>query len=130
MENTTRPDISELKTFTKYGDVFTQERHNPETGWWLYKRTNKEDPSRVHYEVVKGKKHKNPDGRIVYCYPSDDSWGQYGYTVDDNWFAQDMIDFLMSAENRTPQERYEFKKMLKNPRVNGTGRKLATLREF
>lgn len=123
-------DISERKTFIKYGEVFTQERHNPETGWWLYKRTNMKDPSRYHYEVVRGKKYKNPDGSIVYTYPNAEDWGSLGYTVDNNWFAEQMIDFLMSAKSRTAQERYEFKKTLKHPRIHTPFPQKTTITEF
>lgn len=102
-----RKDISEMKEFTKYGDTFKQIRHNPETGWWLYDRGNS-------YEVVKGKKYKNPDGNYVYVYPCDEDWGTYGYTVYKGWPGELMVDFLMSAKCRTPQEIYDFKKELLN----------------
>lgn len=106
-------DISEEKTFEKFGDIFTQIRNNPETGWWLYKRVRKDNPSKIHYEVVKGVKRKNPDGTIVYSYPNSERWEIYGYTVDNNRYADRIIEFLMGATSRSAQEIYEFKKTLK-----------------
>lgn len=100
-----RKDISEMKTFTRHGQVFTQVCHNPETGWWLYDRGNS-------YEVVRGKKYRNPDGQVVYVYPSDEDWGTYGYTVMKSRYTDQLIEFYMSSKNHTPQEVYEFKKML------------------
>lgn len=108
-----RKDISEVKTFEKYGDAFTQVKHNEETGWWLYERVNKET-GKKHYEVVRGKKYKNPDGNIVFCYPSDEDWGTYGYTIPDNRYAEKVIDFLMGAKTRTPQEIQDFKRTIKS----------------
>ena len=103
-------DISELKTFDKYNCTFTQMKHNPQTGWYLYKRES--NTGYKQYEVVKGKKCKDEDGSIVYTYPNSESWGKYGYTIDDNWFAEQLIDFIMSAKKRTPEEIYQFKKTL------------------
>ena len=102
-------DISQLKEFVRYGEPFHQVRHNPETGWWLYERGENS------YEVVKGKKHINPDGQVVYTYPPEADWGTYGYTIIKCWWAEQMIDFLMSAPKRSPEEIYEFKKGLKLP---------------
>lgn len=98
-------DINEVKTFEKYGDVFTQIKHNPETGWYLYDRG-------TSYEVVKGKKVKNQDGSTVFIYPSSNDWGNYGYTVPKSSWADKIIDFIMTANTRTAQEIYDFKKTL------------------
>lgn len=120
MEKIFRKDISEMKTFTKYGDVFTQVRNNPDTGWWLYERP-------THYEVVKGKKYKNPDGEIVYVYPSENDWGVYGYTIPKCWWAEKTIDFLIGRKTTSAQELYEFKKTLKNTSISPT---IQEIREF
>lgn len=104
-------DISEMKEFEKYGDLFRQVRHNPETGWYLYDRG-------TSYEVVKGVKRKNPDGTIVHAYPSSESWGTYGYTVPRCSWADAVIEFIMSAPSRSAQEIYEFKKTLKPPAIS------------
>lgn len=95
-----------MKEFTKFGDTFRQIRNNPETGWWLYDRGRS-------YEVVRGKKYTNPDGNVVYRYPCDEDFGLYGYAVMKNWYADQLIDFLMGAKTRSADEIYEFKKTLK-----------------
>lgn len=107
-----RKDIKDLKEFNKYGDTFKQIRNNPETGWWLYERTNNEF-GHQHYEVVKGIKHTNPDGKIVYVYPSDRDWGTYGYTICKCSWADKVIDFLMGRKTTYAQELFDFKKTLK-----------------
>lgn len=62
------------KTFTKYGDTFTQIAHNPNLNTYIYERIN--DKGRHNgYEVIKPKRFKNPDGSIVYVYPSENEWG-------------------------------------------------------
>lgn len=119
-------DISEMKTFTKFGDVFTQIKNNPETGWWLYERTPK-DGGRKHYEVVKGKKHKNPDDSVVLTYPSNEEWGSYGYTIPDCWWAQEVIDFLMNRKTTTAEELSNYKKILKYAPIS---RGVKEIREF
>lgn len=107
-------DIGELKEFEKHGDTFKQIRHNADTGWWLYERTNKEHKSK-HYEVVKGVKYSNPDGNVVFMYPGDSQWGLYGYTIPDFWWAQKTIDFIMGKKTISAQELFEFKRTLKMP---------------
>ena len=118
-------DISELKTFKKFGEVFTQVRNNPETGWWLYERVSKYGTK--SYEVVKGKKHKNPNNTIVHVYPSNEDWGTYGYTIPDCWWAEETIDFIMGRNTITAQEMYEFKKTLKHTPISP---KVKEIREF
>ena len=115
-----RKDISELKEFKKYGDTFRQIRNNAETGWWLYERA-------THYEVVKGRKHKNASGEVVYVYPSESEWGQNGYTIPKCWWAEKTIDFILGKKIITPQELYEFKKTLKYAPISST---VKEIREF
>ena len=121
-----RKDIKDLKEFKKYGDTFKQIRNNPETGWWLYERTPK-DGGRKHYEVVKGKKYKNPKGEIVLVYPGENDWGTYGYTIPDCWWAEKTIDFIMNRKSTSAQELYEFKKTLKYASISP---KVKEIREF
>lgn len=64
------------KTFTKYGDTFTQIAHNSNLNTYLYERTDSEGKNNG-YEIIKPKKVKNPDGSIVYVYPTEREWG-YG----------------------------------------------------
>lgn len=106
MKNLFYKDISTLKEFDKFGDHFIQTRHNPDTGWYLYERCGN---GRTSFEIVKGMKRKNPDGSIVYSYPNTESWGTYGYTIDNNCFAEDLINFIMSAPIRTAEEIHQFK---------------------
>lgn len=110
-------DISEVKTFEKYGDIFTQVRNNPETGWWLYKRVNKEDPTRIHYEVVKGHKQKLSGNKEVFTYPSTSEWGDKGFTIDNNKYAEAIINYLMERPTTTPEERHRFKMSLINASI-------------
>ena len=120
MDKIFRKDISEMKTFKKYGEVFTQIKNNPETGWWLYERP-------THYEVVKGKPYTNPSGEKVFVYPSDNDWGIYGYTIPKCWWAQETIDFIMGRKSTSAQELHDFKKTLKSPLLSPTIREI---REF
>lgn len=69
-------DISELPTFEKYGETFTLIERNEENNTYLYQRTNKET-GKNSYEIIKPIKTKNPDGTLVYCYPSESKFG-YG----------------------------------------------------
>lgn len=105
-------DIRELKTFERYGDVFTQERYNPSTNMFLYKRTNKEDPTKISYEVVKGVREKRGRQNEVLRYPKTSEWGKYGLTISDNKYAGALIDYLMGHGITSPEERYNFKKEL------------------
>ena len=118
MERLQLKDISETKTFEKYGDIFTQVRHNPETGWYLYERVKKDAPDCSHYEVVKGAKHTNPDGSVVYAYPSSERWGTNGYTIVKNWYAAELIDFLMGRKSTSAEELRNFKNNLKYPSIS------------
>ena len=53
---------------------------------YLYQRTGKKDPTwgegiaHKGYELVVAKPKKNPDGSIVYAYPSSSDWGKYGFS--------------------------------------------------
>lgn len=69
--------IEEKKEFTFCGDILKQREHNETTGLWLYERWSPRG-FLVGYEVVKGKKHKNPDGTIIFTYPSSEDFGSYG----------------------------------------------------
>lgn len=58
-----------------------------------YKRVYEDSTNRIYvyqlftgalysqYEVVKGKKKKQPDGTDVYIYPGDEDFGVYGYYI-------------------------------------------------
>lgn len=86
-------DISELKEFDKFGDEFkvVEEFGNH---IYLYKRVFGPSRSFWCYELVKGKKHKNPDKEVVYSYPSSDLWGQYGFTLYSNTSREKIEDLV------------------------------------
>ena len=46
----------------------------------LYSVTRKKDNYLIGYEMVKPVKHTNPDGDIVYSYPSTSDWGHNGWS--------------------------------------------------
>lgn len=58
-------------TLTKYRDYGNN--------YYLYKMTN---PKGRHcgWELVKGKKHTQPDGEVIYIYPSISDWGLNGWS--------------------------------------------------
>lgn len=69
-----------VKTFTKYGDMFTQERHNPEMNTYLYKRVRMDNGKFSCYEIVIPRKKKMDDGSIIEIYPSSSQFS-YGVAV-------------------------------------------------
>ena len=69
-----RTSIDDMAHFFKYGDEFTFIKKNEKMNTYLYKRVNLETGV-VYYEVVIPVKTKNPDGSIVYVYPSAESFG-------------------------------------------------------
>lgn len=103
-------DISELKEFKKWGDVFTLERTEPTTGRQLWKRVG----DSVNYEVIIPVKHKNPDGSIVHTYPSTEQWGVKGFSVPSNMYAEAIIEFLLTSPDLSPQARHEHRLKLYN----------------
>lgn len=66
--------IDEMTHFKKYGDEFTFVKKNSAMNTYMYKRVNI-DTGAVYYEVVIPKKTRNPDGSIVYTYPSAEMFG-------------------------------------------------------
>ena len=82
MKKIFKKDISGLKEFRKFGDLFTQVESFGDN-IYLYDRGS-------CYELVKGRKSKNPDESIVYVYPSSEDFGTYGYTMMKN-YSRDFI---------------------------------------
>lgn len=72
--------IDELKEFKKFGDSFVQVEKF-DNNIYLYKRTFGPDNKYWCYELVKGVKHKNPNGQVIYVYPSTSSWGHSGFSL-------------------------------------------------
>lgn len=73
--------IEEKKEFSFEGDHLIQkECVDKEKRIYVYERYN--HSGRLYgYEVVKGVRRKNPDGEIVYTYPSSEQFGRYGYFI-------------------------------------------------
>lgn len=74
-------DISEKKEFSFQGERLKQIRcANEEQHIYVYERYNRS--GRLYaYEVVRGKKTKNPDGNIVYTYPTSEMFGSFGLFI-------------------------------------------------
>lgn len=75
-------DISERKEFTFQGDKLKQLRcANEEQHIYVYERYN--SAGRLYaYEVVRGKRRKNPDGNIVYVYPTTEDFNSsHGFFI-------------------------------------------------
>ena len=68
-----RTSIDDMTRFFKYGDEFKFIKKNAKKNTYLYKRVNLET-NVVYYEVIVPVKTKNPDGSIVYVYPSAESF--------------------------------------------------------
>ena len=75
-------DIKEIEKFEKFGDTFTKIYADDEKHIYVFKRIRDyETKTAISYEVVKGRKVKNPDGSIVYRYPISEEFGMYGYYI-------------------------------------------------
>ena len=99
-------DISERKTFKMFGELFILIAHNIEHNTYLYKRIklSKNGYGRTTgYEIVKPIKRKNPDGTIVYVYPSSEQFG-YGRALYTPKFERALI-YLDNGLQRIPYEK-------------------------
>lgn len=72
-----KKDIRDINKFEKYGSTFSKIWGDDEHHLYVFKRTK----NRTDYEVVRGVKKKNPDGSIVYTYPSSENFGINGYYI-------------------------------------------------
>lgn len=82
-------DISDRKEFTFQGDRLEQYKSYGD-GWWLYKRYNQySDFHFMGWELVKSVRHKNPDGEMVYTYPSSEQFGTYGLFLPQRYAEND-----------------------------------------
>ena len=86
-------DLKNLNDFEKYGDKFTKIYADDENHIYIYKRVSRYGVAA--FELVKGVKAKNPDGSIVYRYPSSEQFGISGWYIMDNDRARDRISWLM-----------------------------------
>ena len=94
MEKIFRKDISEKKEFSFDGDTLKQKYcYDEEKQIWVYERYN-HSGRLIGYEVVKGIKHINPDGSLVFKYPSSEQFGKYGYFISARWAETDIPKYL------------------------------------
>ena len=93
-------DINEKKEFVFQDTLLKQLEYCEETGRYLYGRYWQSDctPDFVGklmgYEIVKPKKVKNPDGSIVFRYPSSDDFGKNGWFLPANSTRKEIEDCL------------------------------------
>lgn len=91
-------DIKEKKEFTYQGDTLKQIDYNPDTNRYVYGRFL-QNGKLYGYEIVQSLKRKNPDGTIVYCYPSTEQFGKNG------WFVpvgnEKFIKYYVDGVNKT-----------------------------
>lgn len=80
MKSTTRGDIKDKLTFKRIGYNYTQVLADNEKHVYLY-LMSKPGVNYLQYELVRGKKYKNPDGSIVYIYPCDEDFGTFGWYI-------------------------------------------------
>ena len=73
-------DIRYKRVFTRIGCTYYQVYADHARHIYVYDIIRNEDGEHRGYEVIKGLKHKNPDGGIVYTYPSDEQFGTNGFS--------------------------------------------------
>lgn len=99
--NITSRDISELKEFNEHGTRLVQSGYNEQTGRYLYKRYYIDSPTLgnrlMGYEIIKPCKRKNPDGTVVYTYPSNSQFGSYGWYLPPKT-TKEILDKYMRGE--------------------------------
>lgn len=62
-------------TFTRYGDVFTKEKHNPAKNTYLYKRVRFDNGRFSCYEVIIPRKVKVSETETIERYPTSYEFG-------------------------------------------------------
>lgn len=99
-------DILEIDDFYKYGDHFRKVASYPDRNVFVFERN-------TCTEVVKGKRHVNPDGSEVFTYPSSEDFGRLGYCITNYRCKDKIIEWLVNNPDKwNPQDLYEFKKSL------------------
>ena len=92
-------DIRGKRVFARIGCTYYQVYADHDRHIYIYDIINQDGIHRG-YEIVKGVKHKNPDGSIVYTYPSDEQFGIYGFTTigTEKTFDSEMTQLLDKVE--------------------------------
>lgn len=73
-------DIKNKKQFKRAGYNY-QLVEDFGNNWYLYEMIRYMDSPIKAYELVKAKRFKQPDGEVIYIYPSSEDWGTYGWTI-------------------------------------------------
>lgn len=77
-------DIKDKKEFDRIGYHYTQVRADDEHHIYLYEMKHTDPEVKIpykQYELVKGRKHVNPDNSISFAYPCDEDFGTYGWYI-------------------------------------------------
>lgn len=75
-------DITEKRVFTRLNYEYKMVASDEQNHIYLFEMTPLEwEKTYEQFELVKGVKVKNPDENIVYRYPSDEQFGQYGWYI-------------------------------------------------
>lgn len=72
-------DISEKMRFSRCGYDYECIYYNQDFHCGVWRMTSKSTGRFGGYEVVSGRRHKQPDGSVVWCYPGDEEFGTYGF---------------------------------------------------
>lgn len=84
-----KKDVSEKKEFTRNGYKYRQVLADDEKHVYLYEMTStKLEMYYPHYELIKAKKSRQPDGTYVYTYPCDEDFGSLG------WFLYGKVELV------------------------------------
>lgn len=81
MGNLKHKNIEKLETFVKFGEIFTKVWADDQKHVYVFKR-QKNGGTYMGFEVVRGHKFTNPDGSVVYAYPSSEEFGKNGYYIN------------------------------------------------
>lgn len=100
MKEIFRTDISQKKEFKFEGDTLKQkECVDEEKRIYVYERYNHK--GRLYgYEIVKGVKAKQPNGEIVYIYPSSEQFVRYGYFISAQWADKDIPKYIEKLRSK------------------------------
>lgn len=94
------PRIEDIYEDTVFGENLRRVDHCEETGLYLFGRYDKEDGRLMSWELVKGRKDKQPDGSIVLTYPRTSDWGTYGWTYPSRTKEETLRKALRIADKK------------------------------